>query len=277
MSSSKIGPASTTAPSPERCSKLTNNSPGPETLVLSQQTLLSYALSCGIIPSPAMKRSSATLSSPGSVRQRCGCVCTSTSMKNAPISLAIGIRPGNSTSLAPAPLVLLLTIVRNRHRGFTICSKLPAIIAGSKCIHDTCAKTVGHGKAGRCGLGRARMRSGRIIPLISRPFCRTHDQPRPPGSDCSPHAWPPGHRQHGEDPFPLRGGLCRSQAAALALFRHDSFESGSELGVSYWINWSMFDPGTGRILAQIVVTFPVLRWSDGSGNEATPTIGADVA
>jgi hypothetical protein len=120
------------------------------------------------------------------------------------------------------------------------------------------------------------MRSGRIILLISRPFCRRHDQPRLPGSDCSPHAWSPGHRQHGEDPFPLRGGRRRSQASALALFRHDSFESGGELGVRYRINWSMFDPGTGRILAQIVVTFPVLRWSDRSGNEATTTIGTDV-
>ena len=46
-------------------------------------------------PSPAMKRSSATLFSLGSVRQRCGYVCTGTSMKHAPISLAIGIRPGN--------------------------------------------------------------------------------------------------------------------------------------------------------------------------------------
>src|SRR5262245_17996410 len=226
MSSSKIGPASTTVPFPERYSKLTNNSPGLETPVLSQPTLLSYVLPCGIIPSPAMKRSSATLFSPGSVRQRCGYVCTGTSMKNAPISLAIGIRLGNSTSLALVPLALSLTIVRNRHLGFTICSKLPAIIVGSKCIHDTCAKSVGRGKAGRCGLGRAHMRSGRIIPLISRPFCRRHDQPRPPGSDCRLHAWPPGHRQHGEDPFSLRGGLSRSQAPALALFRHDSFESG---------------------------------------------------
>src|SRR5215471_3103416 len=191
MSSSKIGPASTTVPSPGRCSKLTNNAPGPETLVLSQQTLLSYVLLCGIILSPAMKRSSATLLSPGSVRQRCGYVCTGTSMKNAPISLTIGIRPGNSTSLAPDPLALSPTIVRNRHLGFTICSKLPAIIVGSKCIHDTCAKTVGRGKAGRCGVDRARMRSGRIIALISRPFCRTPDQPRPPGSDCSPR---PGHQ-----------------------------------------------------------------------------------
>jgi len=71
--------------------------------------------------------------------------------------------------------------------------------------------------------------------------------------------------------------VSRSQAFALALFRHDGFKSGGELCVSYRINWSMFDPGTRRILAKIVVTFPVLRWSDRSGNEATTTIWTDVA
>ena len=71
--------------------------------------------------------------------------------------------------------------------------------------------------------------------------------------------------------------VSRSQASALALFRRDDFKSGGELCVRYRINGSMFDPGTRWILAQIVVTFPVLRWSDRSGHEATTTIWTDVA
>jgi hypothetical protein len=38
----------------------------------------------------------------------------------------------------------------------------------------------------------------------------------------------------------------------------------------------VFDFIAGGVFAKIVIAFPVLRWSDGSGNEAATAIGADV-
>ena len=42
------------------------------------------------------------------------------------------------------------------------------------------------------------------------------------------------------------------------------------------INRSVTDSRAGGIFAEIVVPFPVLRWSDRPGHEATTAIGADV-
>jgi hypothetical protein len=47
--------------------------------------------------------------------------------------------------------------------------------------------------------------------------------------------------------------------------------------MSHRINWPIFDLGARWVPAKIVVTFPVLRRSDGSGNEATTAIWTDVA
>jgi hypothetical protein len=46
--------------------------------------------------------------------------------------------------------------------------------------------------------------------------------------------------------------------------------------MSRWVNRSVFDCVAGGVFAKIVVAFPVLGWSDGSGNEAATAIGADV-
>ena len=42
------------------------------------------------------------------------------------------------------------------------------------------------------------------------------------------------------------------------------------------INGPMFHGGACRVLAQVVVTLPILRRSDGSGNETAATVGTDV-
>jgi len=47
--------------------------------------------------------------------------------------------------------------------------------------------------------------------------------------------------------------------------------------MSRWINGPVLDPGAGRILAEEVVAFPVLRWSDWPGNESAATVWTDVA
>ena len=47
--------------------------------------------------------------------------------------------------------------------------------------------------------------------------------------------------------------------------------------VSCRINRSVLDPGTRRILAKKVVAFPVLRWSDRSGNKTAAAIRTDMA
>ena len=43
------------------------------------------------------------------------------------------------------------------------------------------------------------------------------------------------------------------------------------------INRPVPDPGTRRVLAKKVVAFPVLRWSDRSGNKTAAAIRTDVA
>jgi hypothetical protein len=42
------------------------------------------------------------------------------------------------------------------------------------------------------------------------------------------------------------------------------------------INGPMLDLGTRRVLTKEVVTFPVPRWSDGSGNESAAAVWANV-
>lgn len=39
----------------------------------------------------------------------------------------------------------------------------------------------------------------------------------------------------------------------------------------------MFDLGTRRILAKIVIAFPILRWSDWPGHETSTAVRTDVA
>ena len=46
--------------------------------------------------------------------------------------------------------------------------------------------------------------------------------------------------------------------------------------MSRCIDWLMFDFGTCRVFAQIVVVFPVLRGPDRSGDEAATAIWTDV-
>lgn len=43
-----------------------------------------------------------------------------------------------------------------------------------------------------------------------------------------------------------------------------------------YINRPVFDYGACRIFPKVVITFPIVRWSDGSRSEATPTIWANV-
>ena len=47
--------------------------------------------------------------------------------------------------------------------------------------------------------------------------------------------------------------------------------------MSCWLNWPVLDFGTPWVIAKIIVTFPVLRWSYRSRNESATTVGADVA
>lgn len=47
--------------------------------------------------------------------------------------------------------------------------------------------------------------------------------------------------------------------------------------MSGWLNWPVLDFGTRWVFAKIIVTVPVLRWSNWSRNESATTVGADVA
>lgn len=47
--------------------------------------------------------------------------------------------------------------------------------------------------------------------------------------------------------------------------------------MSCWLNWPVLDFGTRWVFAKIIVTSPVLRWSNRSRNESATTVGADVA
>jgi hypothetical protein len=42
------------------------------------------------------------------------------------------------------------------------------------------------------------------------------------------------------------------------------------------INWSVFYDGTGRIVAQVIIVFPVVGGPDWPGDEPSPTVWADV-
>ena len=47
--------------------------------------------------------------------------------------------------------------------------------------------------------------------------------------------------------------------------------------MGHWIHWLMSDLGARWVLTKIVVAFPVLRRSDGSGNKVTTAIWTNVA
>ena len=66
-------------------------------------------------------------------------------------------------------------------------------------------------------------------------------------------------------------------AHMLAIFRRYGSQSGREQFMSRDNNRLVFDCSARRILAKKVVTLPVLRRSDGSGNKAATTVGTDVA
>lgn len=47
--------------------------------------------------------------------------------------------------------------------------------------------------------------------------------------------------------------------------------------MGHWINWPVLDSHTGRVLAQEVVPFPIVRGSDWSRSKTTAAIRTDIA
>lgn len=47
--------------------------------------------------------------------------------------------------------------------------------------------------------------------------------------------------------------------------------------MSFRVNGFVFDLGARRVLAKIVIAFPILRWSDWPGHKTSPAVRTDVA
>ena len=69
------------------------------------------------------------------------------------------------------------------------------------------------------------------------------------------------------------GQSCRD---GLSFFRRNSLERGDESVMGDEIDWPVFDGGTRRVLAKIVIRFPILRRSDWSRHEAAATVRTDI-
>jgi hypothetical protein len=72
-------------------------------------------------------------------------------------------------------------------------------------------------------------------------------------------------------------GLVVADITALSLFRRYRSDRSGELCMDRGIDRPVLDLGACRILAKVVVTFPIPRRSDRSGNKATAAIRTDVA
>ncbi len=64
--------------------------------------------------------------------------------------------------------------------------------------------------------------------------------------------------------------------APLSFVRRYGFDCGREARMSCLINWPVLDLGACGVLTKEVVTFPVLRRPDWSGNKSATAVRADV-
>jgi len=69
----------------------------------------------------------------------------------------------------------------------------------------------------------------------------------------------------------------RSHLLVLPILGRYGPDCSRELCMSRRINRPVFDFGACRVLAKKIVAFPVLRRSDGSGNEAATAVWTDVS